>query len=121
MADNVVLVKYAGIVPQCAVACEKLWIDAGAPAGLYTNLLISHAQSDPVVDDSRIRGVALTVALRLDEPSRHAPGKYLKPWSMELGKWTTVYPQFLRWSPSALWDLLLEGFGTAARRRRKYR
>ena len=46
MAGNVVLVKHAGIVPQCAIAFEKLWIDAGAPAGLYTNLLISHDQSD---------------------------------------------------------------------------
>jgi succinate-semialdehyde dehydrogenase/glutarate-semialdehyde dehydrogenase len=34
MAGNVVVVKHAGIVPQCAIAFEKLWIDAGAPAGL---------------------------------------------------------------------------------------
>jgi succinate-semialdehyde dehydrogenase / glutarate-semialdehyde dehydrogenase len=39
------------LVPQCAIAFEKLWIEAGAPAGLYTNLLISHDQSDRVVDD----------------------------------------------------------------------
>ena len=51
MAGNVVLVKHAGIVPQCAIAFEKLLIEAGAPAGLYTNLLISHDQSDRVVDD----------------------------------------------------------------------
>ena len=60
MAGNVLLVKHAGCVPQCAIAFEKLWIDAGAPAGLYTNLLISHDQSDHVVDDPRIKGVALT-------------------------------------------------------------
>ena len=116
MAGNVVLVKHAGIVPQCAIACENLWIYAGAPAGLYTDLLISYAQSDPVVDDSGIRGAALTVALQLEKPSRHAPGRYLKPWPMELCKWTTVYPQFLRWSPSALWILPLEGSPKAARR-----
>ena len=54
------MVKHAGIVPQCAIAFEKLLIEAGAPAGLYTNLLISHEQSDQVVDDPRIKGVALT-------------------------------------------------------------
>ena len=33
MAGNVVLVKHAGIVPQCAIAFEKLLIEAGAPVG----------------------------------------------------------------------------------------
>ena len=47
------LVKHAGIVPQCAIAFEKLLIEAGAPPGLYTNLLISHDQSDA---SSMIRG-----------------------------------------------------------------
>src|ERR1700689_3643355 len=60
MAGNVLVVKHAGCVPQCAIAFEKLWIEAGAPAGLYTNLLISHEQSDRVVDDPRIKDVALT-------------------------------------------------------------
>ena len=46
MAGNVLMVKHAGCVPQCAIAFEKLWMDAGAPVGLYTNLLISHDQSD---------------------------------------------------------------------------
>ena len=33
MAGNVVMVKHAGCVPQCALAFEKLWREAGAPAG----------------------------------------------------------------------------------------
>ena len=60
MAGNTLVIKHAGCVPQCAIAFEKLFMDAGAPAGLYTNLLISHAQSDHVVDDPRVKGVALT-------------------------------------------------------------
>ena len=60
MAGNVLMVKHAGCVPQCAIAFEKLWIEAGAPPGLCTNLLISHKQSNRVVDDPRIKGVALT-------------------------------------------------------------
>jgi len=36
MAGNVVMVKHAGCVPQCAIVFEKLWRDAGAPAGAYT-------------------------------------------------------------------------------------
>ena len=60
MAGNVVMVKHAGCVPQCAIAFEQLWRDAGAPAGAYTNLIVSHEQVDQVIDDPRIKGVALT-------------------------------------------------------------
>jgi succinate-semialdehyde dehydrogenase/glutarate-semialdehyde dehydrogenase len=85
MAGNVVVVKHAGIVPQCAIAFEKLWIDAGAPAGLYTNLLISHDQSDAVVDDPRIKGVALTGSVAAGQSIAARAGKNLKVSSMELG------------------------------------
>ena len=40
MAGNVLVVKHAGCVPQCAIAFERLLFDAGAPVGAYTNLLI---------------------------------------------------------------------------------
>lgn len=54
MAGNVLVVKHAGCVPQCAIAFEKLLLDAGAPVGAYTNLLISYEQSDRVIDDPRV-------------------------------------------------------------------
>ena len=47
MAGNVVMVKHASSVPQCAQAFERLMIDAGAPAGAYTNLFISKEQVAP--------------------------------------------------------------------------
>jgi succinate-semialdehyde dehydrogenase/glutarate-semialdehyde dehydrogenase len=85
MAGNVLLVKHAGIVPQCAIAFEKLLIEAGAPVGLYTNLLISHEQSDRVVDDPRIKGVALTGSVAAGRSIAARAGQNLKPSSMELG------------------------------------
>jgi succinate-semialdehyde dehydrogenase / glutarate-semialdehyde dehydrogenase len=85
MAGNVLLVKHAGCVPQCAIAFEKLWTDAGAPAGLYTNLLISHDQSNDLIDDPRIKGVALTGSLAAGRSVAARAGQNLKPSSMELG------------------------------------
>jgi len=85
MAGNVLLVKHAGCVPQCAIAFEKLWTDAGAPAGLYTNLLISHEQSDNLIDDPRIKGVALTGSVAAGRSIAARAGQNLKPSSMELG------------------------------------
>lgn len=39
MASNVLLVKHSSSVPQCALAFEQIFTDAGAPRGAYTNLL----------------------------------------------------------------------------------
>jgi succinate-semialdehyde dehydrogenase/glutarate-semialdehyde dehydrogenase len=85
MAGNTLVVKHAGIVPQCALAFEKLLLDAGAPVGLYTNLFISHAQSDQVVDDPRIKGVCLTGSVAAGQSIAARAGKNLKISSMELG------------------------------------
>jgi succinate-semialdehyde dehydrogenase/glutarate-semialdehyde dehydrogenase len=85
MAGNTVVVKHAGCVPQCAIAFEKLWLDAGAPKGAYTNLLISHEQSNTVIDDPRIKGVALTGSVAAGRSIAARAGQNLKKSSMELG------------------------------------
>jgi succinate-semialdehyde dehydrogenase/glutarate-semialdehyde dehydrogenase len=85
MAGNVVMVKHAGCVPQCAIAFAKLWLDAGAPAGAYTNLLISHDQVNRVIADPRIKGVALTGSVEAGRSVAAAAGQNLKKSTMELG------------------------------------
>ncbi len=85
MAGNVLLVKPAATVPQCAIAFEKLLAEAGAPAGLYTNMLISHDQAGYVVDDPRIKGVALTGSVAAGSSVAARAGKNVKISSMELG------------------------------------
>ena len=85
MAGKVVMVKHAGCVPQCAIAFEKLWLEAGAPAGAYTNLLISHDQVNRVIDDPRIKGVALTGSVEAGKSVAARAGQNLKKSTMELG------------------------------------
>jgi succinate-semialdehyde dehydrogenase/glutarate-semialdehyde dehydrogenase len=85
MAGNVVMVKHAGCVPQCAIAFEKLWLEAGAPAGAYTNLLISYDQVNRVIDDPRIKGVALTGSVEAGKSVAGRAGQNLKKSTMELG------------------------------------
>ena len=85
MAGNVLVIKQAGIIPQCAIAFEKILTDAGAPDGLYTNLMISHEQSERVVDDPRIKGVALTGSVAAGRSIAGRAAEALKPTSMELG------------------------------------
>jgi succinate-semialdehyde dehydrogenase/glutarate-semialdehyde dehydrogenase len=85
MAGNVVMVKHASCVPQCAIAFEQLWIAAGAPAGAYTNLLISHAQVNQVIDDPRIKGVSLTGSVEAGKSVAARAGQNLKKSTLELG------------------------------------
>ncbi len=85
MVGNVVMVKHSGTVPQCAIAFEQLWRDAGAPTGAYTNLLISHDQVLAVIDDPRIRGVALTGGVTAARGVAERAGKNIKKTTMELG------------------------------------
>lgn len=85
MAGNVVMVKHASSVPQCALAWERLMIEAGAPAGAYTNLFISKDQVAKVIDDARIRAVALTGSEAAGAVVAARAGQNLKKTTMELG------------------------------------
>ena len=85
MVGNVVLVKHASNVPQCAIAFADLFIEAGAPMGAYTNLLISKAQIARVIADPRIKGVALTGSEAAGAIVAGQAGGALKKSTMELG------------------------------------
>jgi len=85
MAGNVVMVKHASSVPQCALAWERLMLEAGAPAGAYTNLFISKDQVAQVIDDARIRAVALTGSEAAGAVVAARAGQNLKKTTMELG------------------------------------
>ena len=85
MAGNVVMVKHASNVPQCALAFERLMQEAGAPAGAYTNLFISKDQVSQVIDDARIRAVALTGSEAAGAVVAARAGQNLKKTTLELG------------------------------------
>lgn len=85
MAGNVLVVKHAPSVPQCALAFEQLFLDAGAPKGTYTNVFVSNEQVANAIADHRIAGVALTGSERAGAAVAAEAGKALKKSTMELG------------------------------------
>jgi len=85
MVGNTILLKHASIVPQCAIAIEDLFKEANAPAGLYTNLLISGKRASEIVSDVRIKGVSLTGSELAGASLASEAGKYLKKSVLELG------------------------------------
>jgi succinate-semialdehyde dehydrogenase/glutarate-semialdehyde dehydrogenase len=85
MTGNTLIVKHAPNIPQCAIAFERLILDAGARAGVYSNVFISNEQAAKVIADTRIRGVALTGSERAGSAVAAEAGKALKKNTMELG------------------------------------
>ena len=85
MLGNTLIVKHAPNVPQCALAFEKLFLEAGAPKGTYTNVFLSNDQAAEVIADPRIKGVALTGSERAGSAVAAEAGKALKKSTMELG------------------------------------
>ena len=59
MAGNTGLLKHASNVPQCALAIERICVEAGFDEGVFQTLLIGSEQVDGVLGDPRI--VAATV------------------------------------------------------------
>jgi succinate-semialdehyde dehydrogenase / glutarate-semialdehyde dehydrogenase len=84
-SGNTMLVKHAPSVPQCALAFERILLEAGAPEGAYINVFLSNDQADVLIEDPRIRGVALTGSEKAGSVLASIAGKNLKKSTMELG------------------------------------
>ena len=84
-AGNVIVLKHAEIVPQSALAMVQLLRDAGAPEGLLTNLFLTHDGASRVINDKRVRGIALTGSERAGSAVAAQAGKAMKKSTLELG------------------------------------
>lgn len=85
MAGNVMLVKHASSVPQCALSFAKIFEDAGAPPGTYVNIFGSRSQMNTLIDDFRVRGITLTGSEAAGAAVAERAGRHLKKVVLELG------------------------------------
>jgi succinate-semialdehyde dehydrogenase/glutarate-semialdehyde dehydrogenase len=85
MAGNVGLLKHASNVPQCALAMERLFIEAGFPVGVFSTLMIRADQVEAVIADDRVRAVTLTGSEPAGRKVAATAGKHLKKTVLELG------------------------------------
>jgi succinate-semialdehyde dehydrogenase/glutarate-semialdehyde dehydrogenase len=85
MVGNVLILKHAENVPQCALAFARLFEEAGAPPGVYTNVFASIDQVGRIIDDPRVRGVTLTGSERAGAAVAERAGRNLKKVVLELG------------------------------------
>lgn len=82
---NVVVLKHASNVPQCAAAFEVLMLEAGLPVGGFKNLYATREQIETIINDPRVHGVALTGSEGAGAIVAAQAGNALKKSTMELG------------------------------------
>jgi len=85
MAGNTGVLKHASNVPQCALAIEEVFRDAGLPRGALRTLLIPGAAVESIINDRRVRAVTLTGSDVTGEKVAAAAGRVLKKTVLELG------------------------------------
>lgn len=85
IAGNVVLIKHASNVPQCALAMEEVFRKAGFPDFLFTNLMISASQVESVIRNRVVRAVTLTGSENAGRKVASIAGSELKKTVLELG------------------------------------
>ena len=89
VAGNGAVLKHAPNVTGCALALEEVFVQAGAPAGLLTTVLLTDARTPEVtarlIDDARIAAVTLTGSDRAGVAVGAAAGRAIKKSVLELG------------------------------------
>jgi succinate-semialdehyde dehydrogenase / glutarate-semialdehyde dehydrogenase len=85
MAGNVGLLKHASNVPQCALAIEKIFLEAGFPPGAFQTLLIGSQQVDAILNDPRVVAATLTGSEQAGIEVGVAAAKRIKKVVLELG------------------------------------
>jgi succinate-semialdehyde dehydrogenase / glutarate-semialdehyde dehydrogenase len=82
---NVMLLKHASNVPQCALMIEGLFREAGFPEGVFQTLLIGSDKVEKILTDPRVAGVTLTGSEGAGVQVASGAAKKVKKVLLELG------------------------------------
>ena len=85
MAGNSILLKHASNVTGSGLLIEKILHESDLPNDLFRALIISHDQSEQVIEHDKVRGVTLTGSDVAGRVVAQQAAKVLKKTVMELG------------------------------------
>jgi len=85
MAGNTAILKHASNVPQCALAIESVFREAGLPSGVFQSFLIDSKTTLTLLEKDEIKAVSLTGSEKAGAAIAGAAGKNIKRSLLELG------------------------------------
>jgi succinate-semialdehyde dehydrogenase/glutarate-semialdehyde dehydrogenase len=85
MAGNGAVLKHASNVPGCALAMEKLFLDAGFPENAFRTVLVRGKDTEALIKSDDIVAVTLTGSVEAGRSVAATAGGVLKKTVLELG------------------------------------
>lgn len=85
MAGNAGILKHASNVPQCAIAIERIFREAGFPDHLFTVAMIETDQVEDAIGSHFVQAVTLTGSEPAGRKVAAMAGQHLKKCVLELG------------------------------------
>ncbi len=85
VAGNTGVLKHASNVPECALAIEEVFHEAGFPQGVFRTLMIRAGKVKAVIEDPRVHAVTLTGSEPAGRQVAATAGACVKKSVLELG------------------------------------
>ncbi|WP_296607084.1 aldehyde dehydrogenase family protein, partial [Nocardioides sp.] len=79
------LLKHASSTPQCGLAMEQLFTDAGVPHGVYTNVWAPGSRVGRIIENPLVQGVSLTGSNKAGASVGELAGRKVRKSVLELG------------------------------------
>jgi succinate-semialdehyde dehydrogenase/glutarate-semialdehyde dehydrogenase len=82
---NTMLLKHASSTPQCGLAMEQLFTDAGLPQGVYTNVFARGSRIAGIIENPLVQGASLTGSNEAGASVGAIAGRKVRKSVLELG------------------------------------
>ena len=82
---NTIILKHAPQCPGSSAILERIYAEAGLPAGGYVNVYATNEQAATIIADPRVQGVSVTGSERAGAAVAALAGQHLKKVALELG------------------------------------